>query len=40
MIFEPIEKEFNNLILEDGYASLFNFLNLKEFVRLVVNETY
>ena len=35
-----IEKEFNNLFLEDGYASLFNFLNLKEFIRLVVNETY
>ena len=35
-----IEKEFNNLVLEDGYASLFNFLKLKEFVRLVASETY
>jgi hypothetical protein len=34
-----IEKEFNNLILEDGYASLFNFLKLKEFIRLVLIET-
>ena len=34
-----IEKEFNNLILEDGYESLFNFLKLKEFIRLVVIET-
>ena len=34
-----IEREFNNLVLEDGYASLFNFLKLKEFVRLVATET-
>ena len=34
-----IEKEFNNLVLEDGYASLFNFLKLREFIRLVTTET-
>ena len=31
-----IEREFNDLVLEDGYASLFNFLKLKEFVRLII----
>ncbi len=34
-----IEKEFNNLLLEDGYASLFNFINLKEFIQLITTET-
>jgi len=34
-----IEKEFNNLVLEDGYTSLFNFLKLKEFIRSVTIET-
>ena len=34
-----IEKEFNELVLEDGYASLFNFVRLKEFVKLIVTET-
>ena len=34
-----IEKEFNNLVLEDGYTSLFNFLKLKEFIRSVAIET-
>ena len=34
-----IEREFNNLVLKDGYASLFNFLNLKDFVRLIITET-
>ena len=33
-----IEKEFNDLVLEDGYLSLFNFLKLKEFLKLVVTE--
>ena len=33
------EKEFNNLVLEDGYTSLFNFIKLKEFVRLITTET-
>ena len=33
-----IEKEFNNLVLENGYASLFDFLKLKEFVKLVTTE--
>ena len=34
-----IEKEFNDIVLENGYASLFNFLKLKEFIRLVATET-
>jgi len=34
-----IEKEFNNLLLEDGYASLFNFINLKEFIQLITTGT-
>ena len=34
-----IEKEFNDLLLEDGYASLLNFLKLKEFVKLIMVET-
>ena len=33
-----LEREFNDLILEDGYASLFNFLKLKEFLKLIVTE--
>ena len=33
-----IEKEFNDLVLVDGYASLFDFLKLKEFVRLIITE--
>ena len=33
-----IEREFNDLVLEDGYASLFDFLKLKEFVRIIVAE--
>jgi len=33
------EREFNDLVLEDGYASLFNFLKLKEFIRLIITET-
>jgi len=33
-----VEKEFNNFLLEDGYESLFNFLNLKEFVKSVSSE--
>ena len=31
--------EFDDLLLEDGYASLFDFLRLKEFVRSIMNET-
>ena len=34
-----IEREFNNLLLEDGYVSFFDYLKLKEFIRLVMNET-
>ena len=33
-----IEKEFNDLLLGDGYASLFDYLRLKKFIRLVMNE--
>ena len=34
-----IEREFNDLLLEDGYASLFNFVKLKEFIRLITPAT-
>jgi len=34
-----IEREFNDLLLEDGYASLFNFVKLKEFIRLITSAT-
>ena len=34
-----IEKEFNDLLLGDGYASLFDYLRLKEFIRSIMNET-
>ena len=34
-----IEREFNDLLLEDGYASLFNFVKLKEFIQLITPET-
>jgi len=30
--------EFNDLVLEDGYTSLFNFIKLKEFIRLIITE--
>jgi len=33
-----IEREFNNIILEKGYDSLFNFSNIKEFVKLITSE--
>ena len=33
-----IEKEFNDIVLVEDYASLFNFLKLKEFVRSVTPE--
>ena len=33
-----IENEFNAILLEDGYKSLFSFPNLKEFIKLVVAE--
>ena len=35
---EYIEKEFNDIIMEDGYKSLFNFNKLKEFVKIVTSE--
>ena len=33
-----IEREFNNIILGEGYESLFNFSNIKEFVKLITSE--
>ena len=33
-----VEREFNNIILDEGYESLFNFSNLKEFVKLITSE--
>ena len=33
-----IEKEFNNIMLLDGYTSFFDFLKLKEFVKTVTPE--
>ena len=32
-----IEKEFNNLMFEDGYESLFHFPNFKEFIKSVTS---
>ena len=33
-----VEKEFNEILLKDGYVSLFSFPKLKEFVKLIVSE--
>ena len=33
-----IEKEFNEILLEKGYLTLFDFLKLKEFIRLIISE--
>ena len=33
-----IETEFNNILLEDDYNSLFNFLLLKKFIKKTFNE--
>ena len=33
-----IDNEFNELLLNEGYESLFNFVNLKEFVQLIMTE--
>ena len=33
------EKKFNELLLENGYTSLFNFLNLKDFIGSVTDNT-
>ena len=32
-----IEKEFNNLMLEDGYETLFDFPNFKEFIKSITD---
>ena len=34
-----IQKEFNNILLEDGYTSFFNFPNFKEFVKSLTAES-
>tara|TARA_B100000029_G_scaffold388658_1_gene384900 strand:- start:11049 stop:12638 length:1590 start_codon:yes stop_codon:yes gene_type:complete len=34
-----IEKEFNNIVLENGYETLFDFKKLKEFVKTITEET-
>ena len=34
-----IEKEFNDILLEDGYESLFNYSKLKEFIQQIILET-
>ena len=34
-----IEREFNDIMLTDGYVSLFDFVKLKEFVQQVVSST-
>ena len=33
-----IEKEFNEILLEERYASFFNFDKLKEFIKLITPE--
>ena len=33
-----IENEFNDVVLGEGYVSLLNFLNFKEFIKLVATE--
>ena len=33
-----IEDEFNNLLLEDGYVSLFDYGKLKEFIKQIIIE--
>jgi len=32
-----MEKEFNNLMLEEGYKTLFDFRNFKEFIKAITN---
>ena len=34
-----VEKEFNEILFEDGYKSFFDFLKLKEYVQLVMDES-
>jgi len=33
------EKEFNNILLDEGYRSLLSFVNLKKFIKLVLDES-
>ena len=32
------QKEFNQIVLENGYSSLFKFYNLKEFMKTIFYE--
>ena len=34
-----VEKEFNEILFEDGYKTFFDYLKLKEYVKLVVDES-
>ena len=34
-----IEREFNEIVLEEGYISLFDFTRIKDFVKTVTTET-
>ena len=33
-----IEREFNNILLENGYESFFDFRKFKEFIKLMMEE--
>ena len=33
-----MEKEFNSLLLEDGYNNLFHFPKFKEFIKIIMTE--
>ena len=35
---EYIEKEFNDLLLDDGYKTFFDYLKLKEFLKIILTE--
>ena len=34
-----IEKEFNNIVLENGFESFFDFLKFKEFAQLILEDS-
>ena len=33
-----IEKEFNDILFEEGYKSFFNYKKLKEYIKLIMSE--
>ena len=33
------EKEFNDIMLEDGYTNLFDFPKFKEFIKIITSDT-